>query len=213
LFGIKRYGVHVNGYIPHPDGSKSLWIQRRASTKPTWPSKLDNMVSGGFTVGLTIWECVKKEAQEEASVPEALLENMISAGTVSFIFEDERGIFPETLFVFDLELPRDFSPVNSDNEVESFHLLSIDEVKRVLVTDDFKLTSSLVALDFLVRHGFLRPDEGTVHPSYRTFLHCNCHQETNVFILFIFICIYSFYSKRQLEDLCRSQARMKKEEQ
>ncbi len=45
-----------------------------------------------------------------------------------FIFEDERGIFPETLFVFDVEIPSDFIPTNSDNEVESFHLYSIEEV-------------------------------------------------------------------------------------
>lgn len=163
LFGIKRCGVHVNGYVKNVDGSHSLWIQKRSYTKPTWPGKLDNMVSGGFVVGMTIVECVRKEAQEEASLPDDLLNSMVPVGTVSFIFEDDRGIFPETLFVFDVEIPSDFIPTNSDNEVESFHLYTIDELKRVIVTEDFKLTSSLVALNFLVRHGYLSCDE---EPNY-----------------------------------------------
>ncbi|GFW25228.1 nudix hydrolase 24, chloroplastic [Trichonephila clavipes] len=128
LFGIKRCGVHVNGYVKNADGTKSVWVQKRACTKPTWPGKLDNMVSGGFSVGMTILQCVRKEAQEEASLTDDLLNSMISTGTVSFMYEDERGIFPETLFIFDVEIPLDFTPTNSDNEVESFHLLSIDEV-------------------------------------------------------------------------------------
>lgn len=48
LFGIKRCGVHVNGYVKNDDGSKSVWIQKRSYTKPTWPGKLDNMVMAYF---------------------------------------------------------------------------------------------------------------------------------------------------------------------
>ncbi|XP_067122329.1 uncharacterized protein [Centruroides vittatus] len=163
LFGIKKYGVHINGYVTNYDGSISIWIQRRSFTKPTWPGKLDNLVSGGFTVGMTVLECVRKEAQEEASLPDALLDRMRSCGTVSFIYEDERGILPETMFVFDLELPIDFQPRNSDGEVESFHLLTVEETKQVVVTEDFKQTSSLIVLDFLVRHGYLNADD---EPNY-----------------------------------------------
>ena len=46
----------------------------------------------------------------------------------SYTYEDERGIFPETQFVFDLELPESFQPVNIDGEVQAFYLLTIDEV-------------------------------------------------------------------------------------
>jgi hypothetical protein len=42
---------------------------------------------------------------------------------VRFFFESERGLFPNTEFVFDLELPADFVPSNSDGEVETFELL------------------------------------------------------------------------------------------
>lgn len=40
-------------------------------------------VSGGFAVGMTVLECVRNEAQEEASLPDDLLNAMIPAGTVS----------------------------------------------------------------------------------------------------------------------------------
>lgn len=42
----------------------------------------------------------------------------------SFFYESERGLFPDTEFVFDLELPPDFIPRNQDNEVEKFELLT-----------------------------------------------------------------------------------------
>ncbi len=48
------------------------------------------------------------------------------------MYEDERGITPECLFVFDLELPEDFVPVNSDGEAESFELYTMQEVLHVM---------------------------------------------------------------------------------
>jgi hypothetical protein len=46
-FGIRAYGVHVNGYVQQPDGSKALWVARRSKSKQTWPGKLDHIVAGG----------------------------------------------------------------------------------------------------------------------------------------------------------------------
>ena len=44
------------------------------------------------------------------------------------MYEDERGLFPETQFVFDLEIPESFQPVNIDGEVDAFYLLTFEEV-------------------------------------------------------------------------------------
>lgn len=44
--GIKAYGVHINGYVRRPDGSKDLWVGRRSKTKQTWPGMLDHIVAG-----------------------------------------------------------------------------------------------------------------------------------------------------------------------
>lgn len=43
LFGIRKYGVDINGYVRHPDKGLCLWLQKRAKTKQTWPGKWDNM--------------------------------------------------------------------------------------------------------------------------------------------------------------------------
>ena len=48
---------------------------------------------------------------------------------VSYTYEDERGIFPETQFIFDLEIPETFVPMNLDGEVQTFYLLSMEEVR------------------------------------------------------------------------------------
>lgn len=74
-------------------------------------------VSGGLSVGYGIRETAIKEAAEEASIPESLAEKIVSAGCVSFFFESERGLFPNTEYVYDLELPLDFMPTNADGEV------------------------------------------------------------------------------------------------
>ncbi|CAG9862395.1 unnamed protein product [Phyllotreta striolata] len=158
LFGIRNYGVDINGYVRHPTLGLCLWFQKRSPTKQTWPGKWDNMVGGGLSVGHGILETAHKEAMEEASIPEHLLCNLISAGCVSFFFESERGLFPNTEFVFDLELPVDFVPVNSDGEVETFELLPASQCLEKMLTADFKTTSTPVALDFLIRHGIVSPE-------------------------------------------------------
>jgi hypothetical protein len=47
------------------------------------------------------------------------------------MYEDDRGIFPECLYVMDLELPPDFTPVNADGEVQSFQLIPLPEVCKL----------------------------------------------------------------------------------
>jgi hypothetical protein len=53
FFGIRAYGVHVNGYVVQPDGTKQLWVARRSTSKQTWPGKLDHIVAGGQVGGCT----------------------------------------------------------------------------------------------------------------------------------------------------------------
>lgn len=160
LFGIRNYGVDINGYVRHPTRGLCIWLQQRSDTKQTWPGKWDNMVGGGLSVGYGIKETAIKEAAEEASIPEHIVKNLVSAGCVSFLFESERGIFPNTEFVFDLELPPDFVPTNSDGEVQSFELLPADECLEKVFSPDFKTTSCPVVIDFLIRHGVITPENG-----------------------------------------------------
>lgn len=77
-----------------------------------------------------------------------------------FYFESSVGLSADTDFVFDLELPLDFIPQNADGEVEKFELLSVHECMERIFRSDYKTTSIPVTLDFLIRHGFISPDNG-----------------------------------------------------
>ncbi|XP_055372183.1 uncharacterized protein LOC129606103 [Condylostylus longicornis] len=155
LFGVRKYGVDINGYVKHPTQGLCIWLQQRSNTKETWPGKWDNMVGGGLSVGFGIIETAIKEAAEEASIPNHLIKNLVSAGCVSFFFESDRGLFPNTEYVFDLELPIDFVPHNSDGEVQAFELLPAKECLERVFSPEFKTTSCPVVIDFMIRHGFL----------------------------------------------------------
>ena len=74
-------------------------------------------------------ECAKKELQEEAGLSEELASTIIPVDAISYAYEEEgEGICIEADFVFDIKLPNDFQPINTDGEVESFYLMSIDQV-------------------------------------------------------------------------------------
>ncbi|KAF0314069.1 uncharacterized protein FJT64_015449 [Amphibalanus amphitrite] len=196
VFGIRQYGVDLNGYTHHPERGFCVWIQRRSLEKPTWPGKLDNMVSGGLTSGLGLLEAVQKEAWEEAGIPEHLLPGIRSAGAVSLslrplscgsatttrvspcparrpggrtdaplwplcariCYRSERGLFANTEFVYDLELPADFTPQPQDGEVDEYRLMPVQELMELVCSPEFKTTSAPVTLDFLIRHGFITPN-------------------------------------------------------
>lgn len=66
-----------------------------------------------------------------------------------------------------MELPIDFIPDNSDGEVQSFELLTINESLDLLFSPTFKTTSAPVVIDFLIRWGLITPDNGIY---YRPFL-------------------------------------------
>ncbi|XP_060528184.1 uncharacterized protein LOC132703124 [Cylas formicarius] len=171
LFGIRNYGVTINGFVKESQQVKYLWFQKRSPTKQTWPGKWDNMVSGGLSVNHGILETACKEAMEEASIPSNLLKNLVSAGCVSFFFESERGLFPNTEFVFDLELPFDFVPENADGEVETFEILPVEKCVEKILAPDFKTTSAPVVLDFLIRHGIVTPENESEYLKIIELLH------------------------------------------
>ncbi len=157
-FGVRGFGVHMNGYIRRTEGIE-MWVGRRAKTKPTGPGKLDQLVAGGQPIGIGIRENMIKECQEEAGIPPALAQRVTAVGAVSYRCERPEGLRDDVLYCFDLELPEDFTPQNTDGEVEAFYLWSLDRVIEVLSTgEDFKFNCALVAIDFLLRRGFIEPD-------------------------------------------------------
>ncbi len=159
FFGTRAYGVHLNGYRrDRPE--LHLWVGRRAPNKSVAPDKLDNIVAGGIGNGHGLVETLVKEADEEATIPPDLIARAVPAGAVSYRMETALGIRDDVLFVYDLELPADFSPTNSDGEFVGFTLMPASAVlDRIRCSDDFKFNVNLVILDFAVRHGLLPPDD------------------------------------------------------
>lgn len=159
LFGTRAFGIHVNGYVGTGDAMR-LWIGRRARDKAVAPGKLDHLVAGGQPAGLGLVANLIKEAAEEAGIPEVLARQARPVGFCSYIIETGEGIRNDVLFNFDLELPEDFAPRNTDGEIETFALMPIaDVIDRVAATKDFKFNVALVNIDFMVRHGFVTPDD------------------------------------------------------
>lgn len=159
LLGARAYGVHVNGFRRDGDNVR-MWLGRRSADKSTFPGKLDQMVAGGQPAGLSVFENLKKECAEEAGLSPEMCARARPVGTIQYCMRTAHGIRPDTLFVYDLELPADVVPENADGEVERFELKTLSEVDSILRTSQaFKTNCSLVVIDFLVRHGYLSPDE------------------------------------------------------
>ncbi|XP_043936655.1 nudix hydrolase 20, chloroplastic-like [Protopterus annectens] len=167
LFGVKRYGVHINGFVRQDNKEIAMWIARRSYCKQTYAGLLDNLAAGGLASGMGIRETLIKECQEESCIPESLAARAVPVSTISYTYEDERGIFPECQFVYDLEVPIDFVPRVGDGEVHEFYLWPLDKVKEAIASPDFKPNCSLVVLDFLIRHGYLDAD---TEKHYQTFV-------------------------------------------
>jgi len=156
-FGVKAYGIHVNGLVRDPvsNAITHMWAGRRASTKATFPGMLDDIVGGGLPYCIDILTNVVKECAEEASIPETLARTAQPAGAVTYNYADKFGnLKRDSLFCFDLELPRDFVPTPMDGEVENFELIDIDAMLDKMLASKgggFKPNCNLVKMDFFIR--------------------------------------------------------------
>lgn len=158
-FGIVASGVHVNGFVRSEAGLK-MWVGRRSLAKPTAPGKLDQIVAGGRPAGYTVQQTLIKEAAEEASLPAALSQQARPVGTITYATRQPEGLRRDILYLYDLELPVDFVPVNTDGEIAAFELWPIERViETVRDSEAFKFNCALVVIDFLIRHGWLDPDQ------------------------------------------------------
>ena len=154
-FGVRAWGVHVNGFTRKKDGIY-LWIGERAANRPADPGKLDNLIGGGQPIGLTAEENLCKEAKEEAGIDAPLALTAKPAHTIDYLLERNDGLRTDTLFIYDLELPEGYTPRNTDGEVAAFHLMPLAEAAALVrETDKFKFNCNLVVTDFLMRQGFI----------------------------------------------------------
>lgn len=167
LFGVVVCSVNMTCYLKNEGGFR-FWVPRRARAKQTYGGMLDNSVAGGLPAGERPMDALVREAEEEASLPGALVRRRARAGgCVSYLLVrdemagGETGLLqPDAQFVYDLELREGEGvvPAPRDGEVEGFELMGTEEVREALRRGEFKPNTALVMLDFFVRHGVLTPE-------------------------------------------------------
>ena len=146
-----------------------MWVAKRSMSKATYAGLLDQMVAGGQPSGMSFAENVRKECEEEASLPPEVVRGIAGTGVVSYKYATRKGLSTKFLATYDLELPPDATPVNADGEVDEFRLVPIDEVLRSIREELplWKPNSAIVVVDFALRHGFIEVDD----PDYMEIAH------------------------------------------
>lgn len=162
LFGIQTICVNLNGYVEE-GGQLSIWVQRRAMTKPISPGKLDVFVSGGLPAGGDPYEDLVRECAEEAGISEDLARQSTYASTIEYRARRDDGVHHGHYLNYDLRVPATFNPDNQDGEVAGFDLIDAEALLDILTTtDEVAFDSALVMIDFLIRRGVLSDR----HPEY-----------------------------------------------
>jgi hypothetical protein len=159
LFGTLSYGVNLNGFVGRGWGMK-VWIAKRAESKPVDPGMMDLIVGGGQPMGISPWNNLMKECQEEAGMPISVAQGAKPVGIITLVAVIKGHMRVGLQFNYDLELPESFTPENTDGEVEAFLLVPVSEViDRLKSADDFSYDVAVVLIDFLIRQGFVGPTD------------------------------------------------------
>ena len=113
--------------------------------------------AGGQPSGLSFDDNVRKECEEEASLPPEIINELQPTGAVNYRYTTRKGLSTATIVTYDLELPPGLLPLCADGEVEEFTLMPLDEVLRSLREDLplWRPNAALVAIDFLVKRGII----------------------------------------------------------
>ena len=170
-FGVSSVGVHLHCYVRSPgDGGLQLWVAQRAADKSTHPGLWDPTVAGGQPSGLSLKQNVVKEAGEEAGLPPELAERATSTGMLSQMTAKADGscLKQSLYFIWELEVPADWTPTPADGEVQRFERWDMARLEAE-AREGSRFRPAMVALmaDFLLRHGLLTPD---AEPEYEELL-------------------------------------------
>lgn len=105
---------------------------------------------------------IVRESAEEACLDEHYVREYICpTGVLPFPNRSPAGwILPGLYYTFDLPLPPDGSVCPktnmADGEVESFELMDVQTVLELLLKNEFKNSSALALVDFLIRPRYKR---------------------------------------------------------
>ena len=140
FFGLHSHAVHMNGFTSNGD----MWCGLRSSTKSVDPGMLDNLAAGGLPAGESLIDCGVREMAEEAGLPPTLAQLATPCGHVETCRPVKEGWHHETLWIYNIELPDQFTPVNQDGEVSEFVRLLPSEVVEAIQQKAFTVDASCV---------------------------------------------------------------------
>jgi 8-oxo-dGTP pyrophosphatase MutT (NUDIX family) len=152
------YGAHLNGFVQR-GGMTQVWVSRRSPDKSVDPDKLDNLVGGRISAGMSVDETLRKEAWEEAGMSPGLLAGVNCISAVRVEYSVPEGLHREILFVHDLYLPDDFKPQNQDGEVSQIRCMAVEDVLASILAGEFTLDAGVVMIDGLLRLGAVLPED------------------------------------------------------
>lgn len=164
LFGIVTYGVQLITYREDEDVFFT-WAARRSSKKTLYPNRLGVTVGGSLPAGETPFECLIREAHEEAGLDSQLIKShAMSVGTISYVTSSESKttsggesglIRAEIQNVYDMKVGKDIIPTPHDMEASNISLYSVNEIKKALDDGEFTPANACLMLDFFIRHGLV----------------------------------------------------------
>lgn len=153
---------------------KGVWLAKRAANKSHHANMWDPTVAGGQPYNLTILQNIAKEAGEEAGVPEAWVSTDASSNLPPDVIFSDHTNDPLTIttskidgscmkrsiyYSCDLQVPHDWTPTPTDNEVSEFRLYSMKELEgEIRYGNDVRPAMRSVLLDFMIRHNALSGD-------------------------------------------------------
>lgn len=107
------------------DGKKEILLQRRASSKPTWPGYLDISAAGHIDLGETPIQAAVREAKEEVGYE-------IVPANLYYLFSMRAPLDnSEIVNVYLYELGQNEEFVFNDGEVDSLVWVEFDEFRRM----------------------------------------------------------------------------------
>jgi 8-oxo-dGTP pyrophosphatase MutT (NUDIX family) len=166
FWGVLTLGAHCNGYVADASGRAThLWIARRSWTKPTDPGRLDNLVGGGVPAGQSPLEAVIREGAEEAGLAPQQMAGLVTGGLIDLECDIPEGRQLERLHVFDLALPLEWRPRNTDGEVAEHFLMPVGEALARAAAGTLTTDAALATLDFAVRHRLIEPNAADQEPT------------------------------------------------
>lgn len=156
VFGIVNYACHMIAWTNTADGVR-YWVPRRSRTKMIYPGMLDNTVGGTLASYEKPIDCIVRDAEEEAFLPEGYTRERVKAcGTLSHSMaqtdDGEPGCQHQVEYLYGVEAEPEVVLKPNDGEAGEFSLMSLDEVRHALSAAGFKLKCATTWMAFLIRH-------------------------------------------------------------